>query len=278
MSEVESGKAQLIITSPPYWNIMSYSEQNGQMGREQPYKNYLEELNQVWKECERILAPNGKLCINTTFIPVSPKSNGKRCRKPIPTDIANEILSKTSLELYDLYIWDKGYYLFGNHHLMFGSYPYPPNLICRLDFEFIYVFVKSGDPTQRTKEVKEKSTISKKEWVEFTKGVWQISPEKDPGKEHLAPFPLEIPYRLIKMFSFCGDLVVDPFAGRGTVMKVAEFLGRESIGYEISEKYKKLIDGFMKSVKAEEGLIALAKKYEGIGTITPAQRTLMRDK
>jgi DNA modification methylase len=275
MSEIGSQTAQLIITSPPYWNIMRYSEQREQIGREQPYEDYLKELDQVWKECERILAPNGKLCINTSIIPISPKNAGKRCRKAIPTDIEKHVLSNTSLGLYDLYIWDKGYFLFGNQHLMFGSYPYPPNLICRLDYEFIYVFVKSGEPIQRTQEVKKKSELSKKEWVEFTKGVWRVSPEKDPSKGHLAPFSLEIPYRLIKMFSFWGDLVVDPFAGRGTVLKVAEFLGRNSAGYEIVKSYKKMTDSFMKSAKAEEELLEMAKKYEArIGTIAPAQRTL----
>jgi DNA modification methylase len=254
---------------------MKYSEQKEQIGREQPYENYLQELNQVWKECERILAPNGKLCINTSVIPISPKVAGKRERRTIPTDIEREILNQTNLEFYDVYIWDKGYFLFGNQHLMFGSYPYPPNLICRLDFEFIHIFAKPGKPSQRTQEIKQKSELSKKEWIEFTKGVWRISPEKDPNKGHLAPFPLEIPYRLIKMFSFWGDLVVDPFLGRGTVLKVAEFLGRNSIGYEIVTDYKKMIDNFMSSVKAEEELLEIAERYEAkLESIKSAQRTL----
>ena len=261
MNEIPDNTTQLIITSPPYWNIMKYSEQTEQVGRQQPYENYLQELNQVWMDCARILVPNGKLCVNTSLIPISPKSLGKRCRKTIPTDIEKEILGKTNLEFYDLYIWDKGYFLFGNQHLMFGSYPYPPNMICRLDYEFIYVFVKPGDPISRTLEVKQKSELSKKEWVEFTKGVWRVSPEKDPSKGHLAPFPLEVPYRLTKMFSFWGDLVVDPFAGRATVLKAAEFLGRNSTGYEIARNYKEMIDAYMKSAKAEEELLEIGKKY-----------------
>jgi len=275
MAEIADKSVQLIITSPPYWNIMKYSEEKEQIGREQPYENYLKELNEVWKECERTLAPNGKLCINTCIIPVSPKVAGKRDRRTIPTDIERELLTHTGLKFYDLYIWDKGYFLFGNQHLMFGSYPYPPNLICRLDFEFIHVFVKPGKPDQKLQELKRKSELSQKEWVEFTKGVWKVSPEKDPSKGHLAPFPLEIPYRLIKMFSFWGDLVVDPFVGRGTVLRAAEFLGRNSIGYEIVETCKGMIDNFMSSAKAEEELLEIAKNYEAKPeTLKAAQKTL----
>jgi len=276
MFEIADNSVQLIITSPPYWNIMKYSKQEEQIGREQPYKNYLEELNQVWKECERILAPNGKLCVNTSIIPISPKVAGKRSRRTIPTDIEREILSKTNLEFYDVYIWDKGYFLFGNHHLMFGSYPYPPNFICRLDFEFIHIYAKPGKPSRRTQEIKNKSELSKKEWLEFTKGVWSVSPEKDPSKGHLAPFPLEIPYRLIKMFSYWGDLVVDPFLGRGTVLKAAEFLRRNSIGYEIVIDYTNMIESYVHSAKAEEELLEIANRYEAkLGTIKSTQRTLL---
>lgn len=273
MEELSNESVQLVVTSPPYWNIMKYSDQKEQIGREQPYENYLEELNLVWKECERVLAPNGKLCINTTILPLSASVFGERTRKNIPSDIEREILKKTKLKFYDLYIWDKGYFLFGNQHLMFGSYPYPPNFICRLDFEFIHVFVKPGKPKPRSIEVKEKSKLSQKEWIEFTKGVWKVSPEKDPSKGHLAPFPLEVPYRLIRMFSYYGDLLMDPFLGRGTTLKVAEFLGRKSVGYEIVRDYEVLINKFMNNVKVEEELLAIAKKYE-TPFIKAGQKTL----
>lgn len=275
MEEVLDESVQLVVTSPPYWKVMKYSSQREQIGREQPYGDYLQELNKVWKECERILAPNGKLVVNTSIIPISPAEAGKRSRKNIPFDIEREILKNTKLQFYDLYIWDKGYFLFGNQHLMFGSYPYPPNFICRLDFEFLDVFVKPGKPRSRSRRIKEKSELSKKEWVSFTKGVWQVSPEKDPNKKHLAPFPLEIPYRVIKMFSFCEDIVVDPFVGRGTVLKTAEYLGRDSIGYEIVADYKTMIENYIASVKAEEKLLKIATEYEAKrGTIKPTQKTL----
>lgn len=275
MEEIVDESVQLVVTSPPYWKVMRYSSQTEQIGREQPYDDYLNELNKVWKECERILVPNGKLVVNTSIIPVSPTEAGKRSRKNIPCDIEKEILKNTKLQFYDLYIWDKGYFLFGNQHLMFGSYPYPPNFICRLDFEFLDVFVKPGKPSPRPQEIKQRSELSKKEWVSFTKGVWKVSPEKDPNKKHLAPFPLEIPYRVIKMFSFYGDIVVDPFVGRGTVLKVAEFLGRDSIGYEIVADYTNMIENYIASVKAEEELLTIATKYEAkLGTIRSTQKTL----
>lgn len=128
---------------------------------------------------------------------------------------------------------------------MFGSYPYPRNFYAQNTTEFITIYVKNEKPKSVSKDIKEKSKISQSEWVEFTKQIWNIAiPNKKDlafGK-HPAIMPEIIPFRLIKMFSFVEDLVLDPFVGSGTTLKVAKNLGRNFIGYELYENYKNIIE------------------------------------
>lgn len=128
---------------------------------------------------------------------------------------------------------------------MFGSYSYPKNLYAQNTSEFITIYVKDGKPKSVSKEIKEKSKLTQEEWVNFTKQIWDISiPNKADiafGK-HSAIMPEVIPYRLIKMFSFVGDVVLDPFAGSGTTLKVAKELNRFYVGYEIMPSYKEIIN------------------------------------
>lgn len=129
---------------------------------------------------------------------------------------------------------------------MFGSYPYPRNFYAQNTCEFISIFVKDGKPQNDiAKHLKEQSKLTQSEWVEFTKQIWDIpAPNKSDlafGK-HSAIMPEAIPYRLIKLFSFIDDIVLDPFAGSGTTLKVAKELNRHFIGYEIYEAYKSVIE------------------------------------
>jgi len=120
-----------------------------------------------------------------------------------------------------------------------GSFPYPRNGIIKIDYEFILIFKKHGYPPKISKELKEKSKLSKEEWNEYFSGHWNFNGEKQ--TEHLAMFPEELPKRLIKMFSFVGDIVLDPFLGSGTTTLAAKNLNRNSIGYEINEKFLSII-------------------------------------
>jgi len=120
-----------------------------------------------------------------------------------------------------------------------GSFPYPRNGIVKLDYEFILIFKKLGKPPRVPKEIKEKSKLTQDEWNEYFYGHWNFSGEKQ--EKHIAPFPEELPKRLIKMFSFVGDTVLDPFLGSGTTTASALKLSRNSIGYEINEEYLSVI-------------------------------------
>lgn len=140
---------------------------------------------------------------------------------------------------------------------MFGSYPYPRNFYAQNTSEFITIYVKDGKPTNNIpEELKEQSKLSQKEWVQFTKQIWDIPiPNKSDLAfgEHAAIMPEAIPYRLIKLYSFIGDIVLDPFAGSGTTLKVAKELGRNFIGYEIYPHYKSVIEEKL----GERGLFAI---------------------
>lgn len=217
----------------------------GDLGSLTDYKTYIKELLKVWRECERVLKPNGKLCINVPLMPMFKKDLRTHYNRHIfdlQSDIQHSILESTSLFLLDLYIWNRTN---TTKKLMFGSYPYPRNFYAQNTSEFITIYVKDGKPQNTPQELKEQSKLTQKEWVQFTKQIWDIPiPNKADSAfgKHAAIMPEAIPYRLIKLYSFIGDIVLDPFAGSGTTLKVAKELGRNFIGYEIYPHYKSVIE------------------------------------
>ncbi|GIW65750.1 MAG: methyltransferase [Candidatus Parcubacteria bacterium] len=257
MSEIPDNSIHLIVTSPPYFNIKDYSKdgyqvnkitekKEGQIGDIEDYKQYIKEMLKVWKECERVLKPNGKLVINVPLMPMLKKDFNTHYNRhifDINADIEHSILNNTKLFLYDIYIWNRTN---PSKDLMFGSYPYPRNFYAQNTSEFITVYVKDGKPDNNVpEEIREKSKLTEKEWTEYTKQIWNIPiPGKDDiafGK-HSAIMPEEIVRRCVKLFTFIGDIVLDPFAGSGTTLKVAKELGRNYVGYEIMETYKDIIE------------------------------------
>ena len=257
MTELPNNSVHLIVTSPPYFNIKDYSldgyQKNkrsekivGQIGDIPNYKNYIEEMLKVWKECERVLNPNGKLVINTPLMPILKKSLNTHYNRhifDINSDIENSILNNTGLFLLDVFIWNRTN---PSKKLMFGSYPYPRNFYAQNTIEFITVYVKDGlSANNLPKEIKEKSKLTEKEWVEFTRQIWNIPiPNKNDLAfgEHSAIMPEEIARRCIKLYTYMGDVVLDPFAGSGTTLKVAKELKRNYVGYEISGNYERIIN------------------------------------
>ncbi len=259
MREVSDGVVDLVVTSPPYFNIKDYSldgyqltnhsEKNGaQIGDLDDYDVFINELLQVWNECERVLKPNGKLVINTPLMPMKKadyRTHYNRHVFDLNSDIQHSILyqENTDMYLYDVFIWDRTN---PSKKLMFGSYPYPRNFYAQNTSEFITVYVKDGKPLNNvSRSAKDASRLTQDEWVEFTKQVWRIP---IPGREdiafgdHTALMPEEIVYRCVRLFSFVGDVVLDPFAGSGTTLKVAKENGRHYVGYEIMENYRNVIE------------------------------------
>ena len=266
MSEIPENSIHLIVTSPPYFNIKDYSKdgyqkenksqkKEGQIGDIQNYEEYIKELLKVWKECERVLTPNGKLVINVPLMPMTKSELNTHYNRhifDINASIEHSILYNTNLFLYDIYIWNRKN---STKRLMFGSYPYPRNFYTQNIIEFITVYVKDGKPQNNLpKHIKEKSKLTEEEWVNYTKQIWEIPiPNKSDlafGK-HCALMPEEIARRCIKLFTYVGDIVLDPFAGSGTTLKVAKELNRHYVGYEIMDSYKNIINKKLGQTKLE---------------------------
>jgi len=212
----------------------------------------------VWKECERILKPNGKLCINVPLLPMIKKDFSTHYNRHIfdlQSDIQYSILKNTGLYLMDLYIWNRTN---STKKLMFGSYPYPRNFYAQNTTEFITVYVKDGKPVNNIPDdIKEASKLTQDEWTLYTKQIWDIPiPNKKDIAfgEHSAIMPEEIVKRCVKLFSYVGDTVLDPFAGSGTTLKVAKDLGRNYVGYELYPNYKELIEKKLKSVEVDKNV------------------------
>lgn len=257
MTELPDNSVHLVVTSPPYFSIKDYAldgyqktqtsqKVNGQIGDISDYEKYIAEMLLVWKECERVLTPNGKLAVNAPLMPMFKKVMNTHYNRhifDINSDIQQSIVKHTNLFLLDVYIWNRTN---SSKRLMFGSYPYPRNFYAQNTVEFISVYVKDGTPEHtRPKHIKEQSKLSEAEWVEFTKQIWDIPiPRKSDSAfgKHPAIMPEQIAQRCIRLFTFVGDVVLDPFAGSGTTLKAAKNLNRDYVGYEISASYEKVIN------------------------------------
>jgi len=234
MKEVPDESVHLIITSPPYWQLKDYG--NGkQIGFNDTYEEYINNLNLVWSECHRILHQGCRMCINIGDQFARSVYYGRYKIIPIRTEII-KFCETIGFDYMGAIIWQKvtTCNTTGGATIM-GSYPYPRNGIIKLDYEFILIFKKYGEAPKVSKEIKEKSKMTEVEWSQYFTGHWNFSGEKQ--DKHLAMFPEELPRRLIKMFSFVGDTVLDPFLGSGTTSLAAKNLERNSIGYEINEDF-----------------------------------------
>ena len=241
MKDVPDESVNLIITSPPYGALKDY-ESDAQIGLNQSYADYIKNLNEVWDECVRVLAPDGKLCIN--IMPLFESGDTTlfkmRVTHTVISDLEKYMESTGKMFTFALYIWDKRKIA---RFSSFGSYPYPTNIFSTFPYEWIIVFCKEGKRKPVSAEVKEKSKLTHQEWADWAiNSFWEMQPAKAKSEGHPAPFPKELPHRLIKLYSFYGDTVLDPFMGTGTTAEAAIELGRNAIGYELNDEYIPLID------------------------------------
>jgi len=239
MSEIDNETIDLIITSPPYWHLKDYGVAN-QIGYGQTLHEYLKDLYRVWQECFRVLKEGRRLCINIGDQFARSIVYGIYKIIPLHSGIIAQC-EDIGFDYMGAIIWQKKTTMntSGGANVM-GSYPYPPNGMIEIDYEFILIFKKPGKSPKVSPEIKEKSILTKEEWKEYFSGHWYFKGEKQ--TEHEAMFPDELPYRLIKMFSFVGDTVLDPFLGSGTTLKVALELERNGIGYEINPDFLEVIN------------------------------------
>jgi site-specific DNA-methyltransferase (adenine-specific) len=234
MQSIPDKAVQLIVTSPPYWQLKDYGIDN-QIGYNDSYENYINNLNLVWKECYRVLEDGCRLCINIGDQFARSVYYGRYKVIPIQSEII-KFCEVIGFDFMGNIIWQKKTTMntTGGASLM-GSYPTPRNGIVSIDYEHILIFKKLGIAKKPTKEIKEASKLTKEEWKTYFNGHWNFAGAKQDG--HIAVFPEELPKRLIKMFAFVGDTVLDPFLGSGTTSLAAKNLGRNSIGYEINKEF-----------------------------------------
>ena len=234
MKELQDKSVQLVITSPPYWQLKDYGTEN-QIGFNDSYENYINNLNLVWKECYRVLDNGCRLCINIGDQFARSVYYGRYKVIPIRTEII-KFCETIGFDYMGAIIWQKKTTTntTGGATIM-GSFPTPRNGILSIDYEFILLFKKLGKPNSPSREIKEESKMSKDEWKEYFSGHWNFGGARQDG--HIAVFPEELPKRLIKMFAFVGDTVLDPFMGSGTTLLAAKNLDRNSVGYEINPEF-----------------------------------------
>jgi len=238
MSELKDESIHLVVTSPPYWQLKDYGTEN-QIGFHDDYETYINHLNLTWKECFRVLHNGCRLCINIGDQFARSVYYGRYKIIPIHSEII-KFCEMIGFDFMGSIIWQKTTTMntTGGASIM-GSFPHPRNGIVKLDFEYILLFKKQGNAPKPTPEQKERSVMTTEEWNTYFNGHWYISGARQDN--HLAMFPEELPKRLIKMFSFPGENVLDPFLGSGTTALVAKNLGRNSCGYEINSEFIPII-------------------------------------
>lgn len=245
MKELKDGQVNLIITSPPYFNAKEYSKDYSgkDLGNINDYEKWKKEIKKVWKECYRVLQPGRKMFINIMNLPLSNKANNGNGFKSLnivghTTDMCVDLGFIFKREI----IWQKT----NGVKAHFGTYPYPGGILINNMHEQILEFEKPNGNGSKyahlTRELKDKSKLTKNFWLSIKNSdVWLMKPYKSVSREHLAPFPLELPLRLIKAYSYISEIVLDPFAGMGTTAKAALQERRNSILYEINKDFLSLI-------------------------------------
>lgn len=259
MAEIGNQEIDLVVTSPPYWHIKDYGVP-GQIGYDQTLHNYLKSLYLVWGECFRVLRPGSRLCVNVGDQFARAIIYGRYKVIPIHAEIISQC-EQIGFDFLGSIIWQKKTTMntTGGANVM-GSFPYPSNGIVEIDYEFIHIFKKPGKPKKVSQEIKEASKLTKEEWKQYFSGHWTFKGAKQVN--HEAMFPEELPKRLIRMFSFIGDTVLDPFLGSGTTVKVALELGRNAIGYEINRNFFGLIKEKLKIDSTIPGLMSKVEIIE----------------
>jgi DNA modification methylase len=240
LSFIPDESLHLVLTSPPYWTLKRYNDSEGQMGHIEEYEQSLAELSRVWREAFRVLVPGGRLvCVVGDVCLSRRENNGRHTVVPLHADICVQC-RRIGFDNLNPIIWHKisnASYEVSNGSKFLGK-PYEPNAIIKNDIEFILMQRKPGGYRKPTQEQRRLSMIPKDKFDKWFQQFWTITGAST--KEHPAPYPFELASRLVQMFSFTGDTVLDPFCGTATTMVAALKHGRNSIGVELDTEYCKM--------------------------------------
>jgi site-specific DNA-methyltransferase (adenine-specific) len=245
----------LVVTSPPYWTLKEYNEHPGQLGAVDDYEEFHDQLAKVWEHAYRVLVPGGRLVCVVGDVCLSRRENGRHVVMPLHADI---IVRCRRLGFDNLapIIWHKianaAYEVERGNGGGFLGKPYEPNAIIKNDIEFILMLRKPGGYRKPTEQQRKGSKLSKEEYQEWFRQIWTVTGAST--REHPAPFPEQLAYRLVRMFSFVDDVVLDPFVGTGSTMLAAMRAGRHSIGVEIDPHYFRATTKRLRETVAQGGL------------------------
>lgn len=229
----------LVVTSPPYWTLKRYPENKKQLGHVSEYETFHDELDKVWEHCFRVLVPGGRVVCVVGDVCLSRRKFGRHVVMPLHADILVRT-RRLGFDNLNPIIWYKisnASYEVENGSSFLGK-PYEPNAIIKSDIEFILMLRKPGGYRQPTMDQRQSSRLTKEEYSEWFQQIWTVPGEST--REHPAPFPEKLAYRLVRMFSFTGDTVLDPFMGTGTTLLAAAKSDRNGIGVELEEEYIKI--------------------------------------
>ncbi|MDW7760286.1 MAG: site-specific DNA-methyltransferase [Acidobacteriota bacterium] len=249
LSFLKESSVHLVVTSPPYWNLKQYNDNPGQLGHIDDYEEFLGELEKILRQLYQALVPGGRLVCVVGDVCVARRDFGRHLVFPLHADIC-VICRRIGFDNLNPIIWHKianASYEVPNGSKFLGK-PYEPNAIIKNDIEFILMQRKPGGYRKPTESQRESSRIGKKEFDMWFQQIWNITGAST--KYHPAPFPLELASRLIRMFSFTDDWVLDPFCGSGTTMIAAMRAGRNSIGIEIDPEYCRMAAQYLKAENA----------------------------
>ena len=233
---IADSSVHLVVTSPPYWTLKRYRENDQQMGHIENYETFHDELDKVWKHCLRVLVPGGRIVCVVGDVCLSRRKHGRHVVMPMHADIIVRA-RRIGFDNLTPIIWHKisnANYEVENGSSFLGK-PYEPNAIIKNDAEFILMLRKPGGYRQPTTEQRDSSRLTKEEHAAWFQQIWTLPGEST--REHPAPFPEKLAHRLVRMFSFTGDTVLDPFMGTGTTLVASLKAGRNSIGVELQREY-----------------------------------------
>lgn len=260
LAMIPTGSVHLICTSPPYGSLKTYPDHDSQLGNIASYEMFLDELDKVWAECLRVLVPGGRVACVVGDVCISRREGGRHYVLPLGADIQVRA-RKLGFDNLTPIRWLKvaNIKLEASRSSRFLGKPNLPNGVVKNDIEHILFFRKPGGYRKPTEEMERRSRIETKEYMKYFAPVWaDVTGQFRKG--HPAPYPVEIPRRLIRMFSFSGDTVVDPFAGTGTTAIAALETGRSSISVEIEPTYLDMIQERLNSLGSLTGDISIHRK------------------
>jgi len=252
----------LIVTSPPYWTLKKYNDHPGQLGGIADYEAFLDQLDKVWRHCFRVLVPGGRLvCVVGDVCLARRRNRGRHMVVPLHADISVRC-RRIGFDYLTPILWHKianASYEVENGSTFLGK-PYEPNAIIKNDTEYVLMLRKPGGYRKPTDEQRRGSKLSKEEHSKWFRSIWTDLPGAS-TRDHPAPFPAELAYRLIRMFSFREDIVLDPFVGTGSTIIAAIRAERSSIGNELDPDYFRLAEANIRRELAQAPLFATAPVF-----------------